>query len=271
MESSEVCLEFAALTGEIERTVYDLQEGVDDLVSSYTQPESRQAREISSLQFENHLLKGEITNEEQWMKRIAFDILDSEQGTLIIAMRAIWLLSENSCNAIEIIRSKPVMTSMIDLLCSETSAELIQACFGVLGNLCQTAETRKLFVETYDTELVLRLLHAGRQVISSAVDPFSKTFELALILMHNFSLHEGVADLMRQNDFTAVLILALDKSHDNTNLFDATIATLNTLYRSESDLASLAAEAAETIIRLVGGRQPTCATIQLMTTVRIAD
>jgi hypothetical protein len=235
MESSDACREFAALTEEVERTAHDLQEGVDDLVASYTQPESHQAREISSLQFENHLLKGEIENEEQWMKRIAFDILDSEQGTLIIGIRAIWLLSENSCNAMEIIRSKSVMTSMADLLCSETCPELIQGCLGVLGNLCQTAESRKLFVETYNPEFVLRVLEAGRQVISSAMDPFSKTFELALILMHNFSLQEAVAGLMRQHNFTAGLILALEKSQENTNLFDATIATLNTLYQTENN------------------------------------
>jgi hypothetical protein len=267
---TEVCRAFSALTEEIEETVHDLHDGAGDVMASYKQHQVRQAREIASLQFENHILKGDIENEEQWMKRIAFEILDSEQGTLIIGIRVIWVLSQNSCNAMEIIRSQLVMKSITDILASEHRQELLQGSLGILANLCQTSQSRDLFLELHDQQFVLATLESARQVITSSIDPFSKTLELALIFLHNFSLHDVIAGLMRRNGMTATFVVALEKSQENVNLFDTAIATMNTLYQSEHDLTYLTPADASAITRVIKNRPPTSATVQLMTTIRLA-
>jgi hypothetical protein len=267
---TEVCDAFAALTGEIRAAVEELREGVEDLLSSSTSRESRDAREITSLQFENHILHGEIESEAQWMKRVAFDVLDSEQGTLIIGVRAIWVLSENSCNAMDVLRSRPVMTSLIDLLTAETRQELVQASLGILGNLCQSPQSRDLFVEKYDQDLTRVAIQRAIILIDAAIDPFSKTLELGLIFLHNSSLHEGIADLMRRSDTLRVLIGALEKVQENLNLFDTIVATLNELYHSESGIAYLVPPRTEALVRLLENRPPTSGIVQLMTTIRIA-
>jgi hypothetical protein len=140
----------------------------------------------------------------------------------------------------ENIRSQPVMKTITDILPSEHHQELIQGSVGILANLCQNDQVRQLFVDSSNSEFVLRALDLAQQVIASTIDPFSTALELALIFMHNFSLHETVADFMRRHEVTVTLIVALEQFEKNVNLFDAIITMMNTLYHFENDLPYLA-------------------------------
>jgi hypothetical protein len=265
-----VLREFTVLTDQIEISVKDLNDGMEEFLKTSLRSQEQQNSEIASLQFKNHIIRTQIESQEQWMKQIAFEILDSEQGTLIVAIKAIWALSLNSSNAIKIIHEKTVINSITDLLTSQDRKEIVQASLGVLTNLAQNPQSRQLFVDLYDQHFVARLLDRVFQIIGAAIDPFSKTLELALIFVHNFTLNETIASLLRRNCHGSTLVVALDKVEGNVNLFDTIISILNTLYRTENDLNFLSRGDAQSIAELVKVRSPTSGTVQLMTTMRIA-
>ena len=89
-------------------------------MSNYSIIESKKSQ-YNSLKFENDIIKEELETEERWMRRIANEALDSEEGNLLVIFKSLWYLSTKEPNCYDIINNSEV----IDIISSSSQLFLV--------------------------------------------------------------------------------------------------------------------------------------------------
>lgn len=214
------------LCNDIEKELNPFQSQIEIAVSNYSIIESKKSQ-YNSLKFENDIIKEELETEERWMRRIANEALDSEEGNLLVIFKSLWYLSTKEPNCYDIINNSEVIDIISSAVDIELNNELVSTIFGIFGNLCQSKETRDLLFAKYP-EISIQMIINAKQIINSAITS-SKPLQMSLIFLYNFSPHENAAEQMSQNWIFEALSNVLLDHYNDPNIVDITTRILSVL------------------------------------------
>lgn len=248
-----------------------MQEMVKTVMNEFSGRHREQQARIDDLSYRNQILKNKADKEEEWMRRVAIDILDSEEESVSVCLRAIWHLSENSANSTEIVRSEAAMRSILDIMVSEKSDDLVEGCLGIFCNLCRGKEARTILVTEYEGEYLTNVVLMTQQVIERSVYHFEKRLELAMILLFNLALCDVGAMYLLNNWIPKTLIDVLNKHKSNETLCDLAVAILNMLFddREPDRMMFLGYDLAHQISSVLTSITPSCQLVSLQTKLRL--
>ena len=218
MDAALVCDGFIAACGELQRNVSRVEEGVNTVANELGGRCSEQRHNIEELQLKNQILRNKVDKEEEWMRRVAIDILDSEEESVAICLEAIWHLSENCANCTEIVHSDVAMQSIMDIMASEKSSRLIECCLGIYSNILRGRDSRSVLMKEYGGEYVTNIVLMAQQLIERCVLHFDKKLELSVILLFNLTLCESGPTYILNNWVVKTLVDALERHKENENL-----------------------------------------------------
>lgn len=224
------CSTFAQLLDEVRQNVTEMTTNIEVVVNAFAKKRDEQKRETWSAELDCQIAKRSLAREESHMRRVAVNVLDAEENTVIVLLNSLWLLSENVVNSVDIARSCDVICSVMNILASETNLGMIESCMGLFCNICAGPEARELFVEQYEGEQLASVIEAAKAITLSSGSHFDRSLELSVVFIHNLSLSDLGSVALLDNNITYTLCEALMDHQCNSNLVNMVVITLSNLY-----------------------------------------
>lgn len=184
MEPMEAAMMFLETCKQTQSEVNDLAKSLDAIKSRIIEARTTRSLQIEKLRKENKELESKINLEEQWIKRAAINILNSDQQFLVVLFQTIWELSKYEDNMTEIVNEES-MRSFVDYLLTNPSEEVKQGIYGILGNIIAT-EVGIEFFRGF-TEMLEQILFYTKNLLEIQDDP-TKTSVYAIIFCKNTAL-----------------------------------------------------------------------------------
>lgn len=263
-----VCSTFLSLYKQAETEVSFLSARVPEFIRTLRDGGYVSSNEFDSLRKENEELKSKIEFEEQWLKKAALDIIDSEEFSLEAMINAVWILSSNSQNCLTILSDENAMNSLVDVFVIEISSKIGEGVIGIFANLCQTEDSCEQFMRYY-SEQFTNIVLAVKQNIEHEIVP-TKAFELCLAFLINSSKYIPMGEIHAKNFVPHCLLNKAIEFTFSTTIFDGVVKYLNTLITIDPNgiHSYLSTDLAITISEFVSQSSYTPESIELITKIK---
>lgn len=217
-----------------------------------------------SLNDEKEALEKEIDEEEQWTKRIAFQVLKSDQDVLYAVLNSLWLLSKNTYNSSPIINNQEAINSIIDTLTLDHSGIFIAPCFGILANCSQTEENIHFLLHNYTEQINQAISIAGKIIKESS--EVNKQLEVTIAFCYNLSLIPEGSSILFDNFIIEAFMECLDLHESDSYLLDICYRTLLSLFSQKNinECIRLSSETLQSLYQVINSLPKTSSSIELL-------